>query len=721
MQQSFLNTDFSDKHILLDRTRFFLSTKIDDIKIEQIDEIEEILKAHSDLYYNKEEPLISDREYDELFKKLQALEEKFGIDIETTKQVWAEIGQSSFSKVAHSRPMISLDNTYNAEDLRDFDERVEKNIESITKNVEYTMEFKFDWLGLELIYENWELIQAITRWNWIEWEDVTVNAFQVANIPKKIPYKARLEVRWEVVMPISVFEELNKKALKEWTKVFSNPRNAASGSLRLLDASITKERKLKYYAYDLANFDEFASLEKKANYFDVIKDLESFWFEISSYFKRFSHIDELIKDIVKEDWTLKSKTEFLKTPPALLPPQWGGLEGEPSIDFDIDWLVIKVNDISLWNEIGFTAHHPRYAIAYKFPADIITTQILSIEHSVARTGTITPVANLEAVNVGWVIVRRATLHNYEELREKDIMIGDRVFIKRAGEVIPEVISVIKDLRDWKEIFIEIPDICPICWTSVAKDSDKVRYYCPNHAWCPAQISGKLAYQVGKQWLDIDGLGERQVELFIDLWFVGDLVDIFKLKNHREEILALDGYKEKSVNNLLERVENSRNMNISTFLVSLAISQVGKKWAKVISKLFNSLDDVLVFPFNELDFEDLADIGPETAKNIVNYFRENKDFIERYVAEININFWNTSSSSEWKLSWKKLCITGSFEGLSRDDIVKIIEENGWEFVSSVGKSTDFLIAWEKAGSKAAKATELGVKVLSLEEFYEIIEA
>lgn len=702
MQQSFINYDFENKTILLTRTKFFLWEKIDDIKFEQIDEIEDILKAHSDLYYNKEEPIISDIEYDSLFKKLQKLEEKFNINIETTKQVWADISKSSFQKVAHSRPMISLDNTYNAQDLYDFDERVMKNLEDSSFNeIQYTMEFKFDWLGLELIYENWELIQAITRWNWIEWEDVTINAFQISNIPKKIPYKNRLEVRWEVVMPISVFDELNKNALKDWTKVFSNPRNAASWSLRLLDASVTKTRKLKYFAYDLANFSEFAEIENKINYYDVIKDLELFWFDISSYFRIFSNISDLIKEILKEDLSLKTKQEFIS-----------------NLDFDIDWLVIKVNDINLWNEIGFTQHHPKYAIAYKFPADIITTKVLSIEHSVGRTWTITPVANLEAVNVAWVIVRRATLHNYEELREKDIMIGDIVFIKRAWEVIPEVISVIKEARNWDEIFINIPESCPICESSVSKDFDKVRYYCSNHIWCPAQISWKISYQVWKTGLNIDWFGERQVELFIDLWFINDLSDVFILKKYKEEILALPWYKEKSVNNLLESIENSRNMKIEVFIQSLAISQVWKKASKVISKLFREISDIINFNYSEIDFENLADIWPETAKNIVNYFRENKEFINKYLWEINIDFWNILPENQ-KLSWLKFCITWSFENISRDDIVKLIEENWWEFVTSVGKSTNYLIAWEKAGSKIEKAQSLWVQVLSLEEFMEII--
>ncbi|MDD4152073.1 MAG: NAD-dependent DNA ligase LigA, partial [Candidatus Gracilibacteria bacterium] len=326
MQQSLINYNFSDKTILLERTKYFLSKKIDNIKIGEIDEIEEILKSHSNLYYNQENPLISDSEYDSLFKKLQNLEEKFKINIEITKQVGADIEQSSFEKVTHSRPMISLDNTYNAEDLKDFDDRVDKNIISSLNKVEYTMEFKFDGLGLELIYENGKLVQAITRGNGIEGEDVTVNAFQIQNIPKKIPYKNRLEVRGEVIMPISVFNEINKNALKTGTKIFSNPRNAASGSLRQLDSSVTKTRKLKYFAYDLANFDAFAREENKQNYYEVIKDLQNFGFDISSYFNRFSNISDLVKEIVKENGELKTKQEFIS-----------------GLDFDIDGLVIKVN------------------------------------------------------------------------------------------------------------------------------------------------------------------------------------------------------------------------------------------------------------------------------------------------------------------------------------------------------------------------------------------
>ena len=366
----------------LTETMNFLTKDINDFTKNYVKELQKLIKYHSDLYYNKENPIISDSDYDKLFKKLEVLENKFNIKNKQTLRVWAELKESSFRKVAHSRPMISLDNTYNEEDLLDFDERVKKNFKKDKKeNIEYTIEFKFDWLWVELIYENWKLIQAITRWNWIEWEDVTQNVMQINNIPKQINYKDRLEVRGEVVMPISSFEELNKKALELWEKVFSNPRNAASWSLRVKDVNITKKRNLKFFAYDLANFEEFSSKENINTYYEVIKDLEKLGFEISSYFEVCNWIWEVINKI----------------------DNFGDLKS--NLDFEIDWLVIKVNNIDLWEKIWWTQHHPKYAIAYKFPAEILTTKILSVDHQVGKTGTITPVANLEPINIGWAIIK----------------------------------------------------------------------------------------------------------------------------------------------------------------------------------------------------------------------------------------------------------------------------------------------------------------------------
>lgn len=676
----------------LQLSKYYLTLDINNFAIFDIKKLANLLEYHSNLYYNKESPIISDYEYDQLFKKLQILEKKFNIKEAQTHKVWSEIIQSTFTKVPHSRPMISLDNTYNEEDLREFDEKIKRILAlDFNKTIPYVIEFKFDWLWIELIYKNWELVQAITRWNWIEWEDVTINVKTIRNIPKTIVYKEHLEVRWEVVMPISAFEKLNANALKSWWKVFSNPRNAASGSLRLLDASLTATRNLKFFAYDLANFEEFRLKEEKNTYFDVIKDLESFWFEISSYFLKCKNIDEVIKSI-DNFWDVKSK-----------------------IDFDIDGLVIKVDDVGLWQDIGFTAHHPRYAIAYKFPAEILTTRILSVKHQVWKTWTITPVANLEPVFIGWVTVKRATLHNYEEVSNLWVKVWDNIFIKRAWEVIPKIVWVIKELRNGNEIDIITPKVCPSCWTEILKDVDKVRFYCPNHLNCPEQIKQKLIYSVWKQGLNIDWLWSEQIELFLEKWFISDLWDIFTLKNKKDLILALPGYKQKSVDNLLNAIENAKNQKIVNFLVALNIPGVWPQSAKELAKLINRDDEFLNFNFSIKELENLQDVWIETAKNIYNYFHneKNKDLLKKLLNYINIEY--IKEVIWWKYMWKKMCITWSFEWFSRDELVEKLEKMWWNFVSNVSKNTDFLLVWEKAWSKLEKANSLWVKVISLDEF------
>ncbi|NDK08631.1 NAD-dependent DNA ligase LigA [Candidatus Gracilibacteria bacterium] len=694
---------------LLEKSNYFLKKNNDSFTYDEIGELQRIINKHNDLYYNHEKPVISDYEYDVLRKKLVEIESKsnfmknynYGLDIGSYKI------ESSFLKVKHSRPMISLDNTYNEEDLKDFDERVKKFVVKGINNsndsetssegqhsdteVQYTLEFKFDGLGVELIYKNGKLVLAITRGNGIEGEDITENVMQIANIPKTISYKSDLEVRGEVVLPISSFNKLNEEALENGTKIFANPRNAASGSLRTLDTSVTKKRNLKYFAYDLANFEEFRVKENKDNYYDVILDLEKLGFEISSYFKVCKGIDEVIKEIDNFGDTKKT------------------------IDFDIDGLVLKVNDISLWNSIGFTEHHPRYAIAYKFPAELVRTKILSIEHSVGRTGTITPVANLDPVNVGGVIVRRATLHNYEEVEKKGVLIGDQVWIKRAGEVIPEVISPIVEARTGKEIVIEIPTKCPVCESEVAKDDDKVRYYCTNKFGCKAQVGGSLIYAVGKTGLNIDGFGEKQVELFLEKGFISDLFSIFSLKDRKEELLKLEGFKEKSVSNLLEAIEKAKNQSLVSFLTALGIDGVGKKTAKTLAKIFEKKEDLINFDKTVDDLLRLEDFGPETSISVYEYFTDfgKKELLKKLLEIIDIKFEKTNTG-EGKFAGKRFCITGSFTGYTREQIIEMLEKEGGEFIGSVSKKLDFLIAGSEAGSKLKKANELGVRVVGLDE-------
>lgn len=699
---------------MFDLTKKYINSDINNLVIEDIKKLQELISYHSDLYYNKEKPIISDSEYDNLFKKLTILEEKFNVDIKQTIKVWASVIKSTFKKIKHSRPMISLDNTYNEEDLGDFDDRIKKIISSqsslleekeqeqnLNFNIEYTLEFKFDWLGVELIYKDWKLIQAITRWNWIEWEDVTQNVLQINNIPKEINYKENLEVRGEVIMPISVFNNLNTEAKKTWEKIFSNPRNAASWSLRLLDNLITKERKLKFFAYDLANFDEFILKEKILSYHDVIKNLEKFGFEISSYFIKLNWIKEVINSI-DNFWDIKKK-----------------------IDFEIDWLVLKINNVSLWKIVWSTEHHPRYAIAYKFPAEIMTTKVLSVEHSIWRTWTITPVANLEAINIWWVIVKRATLHNYDEIKNLDLKIWDSVFIKRAWEVIPKIISVIKEARENNIIsdsIITPPEFCPSCWFKVFKDDDKVRYYCSNKISCPVQNTEKLAWSVWKQWFNIDWLWEKQVELFLSNLIIKDLADIFNLENKINIILEFEWFQEKSVNNLINSINNAKNLDISRFLTALWISWVGKKTAKTLSKLFLSKENLLNFNYELEDLEKLDDVWPEIAKNVIEYFKneDNKILLTKLVEILNIEFYKKiyNFSKVWYFTWKKMCITWSFDWYTRDELIKKLEDNGWEFVSSISKNTDYLLAWEKAWSKLIKAKELKINILDLTSFLEI---
>jgi len=704
---------------MLDKTRKLQEKNIWEFTFDEILELQKVLEYHSNLYYNKDISEISDKEYDDLLKKLEKLEQKFSsifLDKKIEKKsnkIWAELIESTFKKVKHSRPMISLWNTYNEEDLRDFDERVYKNIENsvgsaglqtLQNLINYTLEFKFDGLWVELIYDDWKLIQAITRGNWVEWEDVTQNIFQIKNIPKIIDYKKYLEIRGEVVMPISSFDKLNKEALKLGEKVFSNPRNAASWSLRMKDNRITKKRDLAFFAYDLASPHSFSPKGREVlfdefSYYQEIKNLEKLGFNISSYFKKCENIWEVIDKI----------HNFSKN--------------KLNIDFEIDGLVLKINNRDLWEEIWFTQHHPKYAIAYKFPAEILTTDILSVVHQVWRTWTITPVANLEPINIGWAIIRRATLHNYEECEKLQVGVGDSVFIKRAGEVIPKIIWVASPhLTSPKERgIIRAPIICPSCCTQILKDEEKVRYYCPNTDKCFEQQKYRLIYAVWKQGLNIDWFWKAQVELFLKLWIISDLYSIFKLEEKKEEILELEWFQEKSVNNLLEAISDKKDISITTLLIALAISWVGKKTAQELSKLFTSSDDLLDFSYNIEEIEKLDDIWPEIAKNMVGFFidSKNKELLKNLLNILNIEFYKEKiiENKDNIFFRKKVCITWSFWEIKRPDLIKQLEEVWWNFVTSVSKNTDFLVAWEKAWSKLKKAEELWIKVLNLTEFLE----
>lgn len=679
------------------------------LKRDDIMTLREVIREHNRLYHILEQPIISDTEYDQLFHTLARLESNYSmLDDDSPTAKLAILASEQFQKVVHKYSMISLDNTYSVEEVRDFETRM-RRILDIQKEFDYYIQPKYDGLGLAIIYWYGQFDQAITRGSGVEWEDVTIWTWEIKNIPKQIEALKdveRMELRGEVMMSRTTFEKVNRERLEQWEKLFANPRNAASWSLRQIDPLVTRSRDLQFFAYSIpqieqdGNESKLYSIEK----YHELMDLIATWgFERKDFaFSRVSGLDELT-------WVIDKETQNRKE----------------YFDFDIDGMVLKLDDMTLWDDLGRTEHHPRYAIAYKFPAKQVRTRVISIEHSVGRTGTVTPVANLEPVDVSGVIVRRATLHNYDELNRKWVREWDHVFIMRAGEVIPEIVSVITDVRDGSERIVETPSVCPICSTPVEQEAGKIAIYCPN-AHCPAKILGQLEMFVGKQAMNIDGLGPRQLEDFIERWWITDFVSVYQLEKYRDQMLELDGYQEKSVQNLIDSLEKSRHTTLDRMFVWLNIPNVWKKTAKQLAKIHSELMKQknispleTLFTITEEELLSVKDIWPETARAFVEFMQENRELVEWLYNELDIQFKNVEETTKLisEITGKSFCVTGSFENLSRDEIHAIIESHGGEVRSSVSSKLDFLIAWESAGSKLTKANECGVQILSIEQFLE----
>ncbi len=699
--------------LLLQDSNDFLE-RLHRLKKEDILRLREVIRDHNTLYHEKESPIISDEEYDKLFHALAKLEADHGmLDESSPTAQLAILTSQQFEKIRHRYPMISLDNTYNTDDIRDFETRM-RNIlkEKSPEEFEYYIQPKYDGLGVALIYKYGILDLAITRWSGIEGENITLWAKEIANIPKKIDafedYEY-IEVRWEVVMPNNVFEQVNKKRMEDGEKLFANPRNAASGSLRQINPLITRERKLEFFAYSLPQVEKdevWIVWFDIPSYSDLVSMLKEWGFDCGEYeFWIISGIDTLIEIIETEikDYLDEWKKRFY---------------------YDTDGIVLKINNMKLWHLLGQTAHHPRYSIAYKFPAKQVRSRVLSIEHSVGRTGTVTPVANLEPTPVTGVIVRRATLHNYDELAKKDVRIADYVYISRAGEVIPEIVSVIDSVRSWNEKKVITPKNCPICQTALLQNEGKVAIYCPNKH-CPAKVQGQLEMFVSKQGLNIDGLWVKQIELFLETEIIDDFASIFEIERFREKILSFEGYKEKSVENLIQAVEDARHTTLARIFTAIGIPWVGKKTAQILEEYVyekNGYHPISVDFLCQIDpeeLENIKDIGPETAKGFTWFFEENAARMKSLFQKLDIQIPEKKQHlTETKLSGKTFCVTGSFENMSRDQIHDWIEKNGGQIRTSVSRALDYLVVGEKAGSKQKKAEDLGVSCLSLEALFEM---
>ncbi|MDO4690847.1 MAG: NAD-dependent DNA ligase LigA [Fusobacterium sp.] len=661
-----------------------------DIKL-KIDELRKKIKEYNNIYYGEGESPISDYEYDKLLEELKKLEEKYP-EYRDENSPTLKVGTSEknlkFQKVEHEHPMLSLANSYNNGEILDFIERIKRRLIK-EKKLTYCLEVKLDGLSISLIYKEGRLIRAVTRGDGYIGEDVTENVMQIESVAKVLSQKIDIEIRGEIVLPIDNFKKLNQNRLERGEELFANPRNAASGTLRQLDSSVVKERGLDAYFYFLVNAEKYGL----KNHSESIKFLEDLGVKTTGIF-----------ELLEEEKVIKQRIEYWEKERYQLP-------------YETDGLVLKVNNIALWEEIGYTSKTPRWAIAYKFPASQASTKLNSVTWQVGRTGKLTPVAELEEVELSGSRVKRASLHNISEIQRKDIRIGDRVFIEKAAEIIPQVVKAIKEARNGDEKEIEEPTNCPVCNSELKREDGLVDIKCVNRE-CPAKIQGEIEYFVSRDALNITGLGSKIVERFLELGYIKDVSDIYNLKNYRKEIEKLEKMGEKSVENLLTSIERSKERSYDKIIYSLGIPFIGKVASKILADASKNIENLM-----KMTFEDLVNIdgiGEIAAKEIKEFFslEKNKLLIEK-LKEKGLKFEIEKSKKEEStsiFSGKNFLFTGSLKNFTREGIKEEIERLGGKNLNAVSKNLDYLIVGEKAGTKLKKAQELGtVKILTEDEF------
>ena len=649
------------------------------------------IEKHNNLYYNEDNPIISDMEYDGLLRKLKEMEKEYPALLEIDDSPTEKIGgtaSNKFSKVEHKVPMLSLSNTYNIAEIEDFDKRVKKII-NFSEKIEYILELKLDGLSISLIYENGNLTRAVTRGDGKIGEDVTENIMEIESIPKKLKEPISLEVRGEIILPIKNFNKINEEREENGEEVFANPRNAAAGTIRQLDSTIVSKRGLDCYLYYLVNAENYGI----KTHLESIKFIEKLGFKTTKVFEKYSDFKTLEKSI--EKWRIKRE----------------------KLDYETDGLVIKINDFSFYETLGYTTKSPRWAIAYKFPAEQVKTRLLDVTFQVGRTGVVTPVAELEAVNLSGSVVKRASLHNFDEIRRKDIKIGDNVIVEKAAEIIPQVVNVVFDDRKGTEKEIKEPESCPACGTKLVKEEGLVALKCLN-PHCPEKIKREISYFVSRDAMNISGLGEKIVEKFIELEKIKTVVDIYFLENYRNELENLEKMGKKSVENLLNSINESKNQDFSKVLYALGIPFVGKFNANLLSKTFKDIDVLKEKSVEEL--LEVKGIGDKAAIAVNTFLNnENNWKIITELKEIGLKFkFEEDELKEVKdnpIKGKNFLATGKLQKYKRNEIKDIILEKGGNYLSAVSKNLDFLIAGEKAGSKLEKAQNLGIRVLSEDEF------
>ncbi len=646
------------------------------------------IDEHNYRYYVLDEPQIPDAEYDRLMRELQQIEQEHPelISPDSPSQRVGAKPDSGFAEVIHQLPMLSLDNAMNGDEFMDFDRRLKERLD-VSDTIEYVCEPKLDGLAVSLIYENGQLTRAATRGDGNKGEDITLNIRTIKSIPLKLrsdQTPQTLEVRGEVFMPLSVFENLNIQAREEDGKTFANPRNAAAGSLRQLDPQVTAKRQLAFYAYSTGLVSEDFKLG--GTHLARLEQLKKLGLPVTSELQLATGTEQVLNYFEQ----IQTKRNQLA--------------------FEIDGVVCKVNNIDQQEQLGFVSRAPRWAIAIKFPAQEEMTKLLGVDFQVGRTGALTPVARLEPVFVGGVTVSNATLHNMDEIERLGLMVGDTVIIRRAGDVIPQVVSFVKSKRPESAKVIQQPSHCPVCNSEVEKTEGEAVIRCTGGFICDAQRTQAIKHFASRKAMDIDGLGDKLVDILSELDLIHHISDLYKLE--KEQIASLERMGEKSAQNLIDALEKSKNTTLSKFLYSLGIREVGEVTAKNLAQHFLTLDAIAQADIEALEAVD--DVGPIVAKHLRQFFDNPANQVEvKALIDAGIH-WPTiekKSDDELPLKGKTFVITGTLNNLTRSQAKAKLEALGAKVAGSISKNTDALIAGEKAGSKLKKAQELGVKILS----------
>lgn len=663
---------------------------------ERIESIVIELNEHNYRYYVLAQPTLSDFEYDKKLEELARLEKEYPeyLDPESpTIKVGGYITKE-FETVKHKWPMLSLGNTYNEQDLKDFDERVRK---VIGDDFEYVCELKFDGLSISLSYENGKLIRAITRGDGTQGDDVTHNVKTIRSIPKTIKalgYPESFDIRGEIFMHRAAFEKLNNERIENNENAFANPRNFASGTLKMQDSTVVAKRPLDCFLYFL-----YTEKYSYKTHWESLEAVKNWGFHVCEHTKLCQNIDHVL--------------EFIH--------YWE--EHRFGLSYDIDGIVIKVNNLNQQQELGFTAKSPRWAISYKYKAQEVETILEKVTYQVGRTGAVTPVANLRPVLLAGTTVKRATLHNSNEIKRLDLHLGDTVLVEKGGEIIPKIIAVNTSKRDHSALRVIYPEVCPECKTPLIRKEGEAVHYCPNDEDCPPQIIGKIQHFIGRKAMNIDGLGDETIESFYKKGFIVHISDLYTLYEKEDLLKQIDRFGEKSISNMLEGIEKSKQMPFEKVLFGLGIRYVGETVAKKLAAYFKNIDSLMNANFEELVA--VEEIGERIAESLIEYIKDprHKEQIEQLRSH-GLQFESVLKMVELessKLEGKSFIISGVFENYSRDELKDIIEANSGKIVSSISAKLNYLVAGDNMGpAKLEKATKLQIPIISDDDLIKMLQ-